>query len=244
MQEIQKLIAGILFLVSFSFAGAGDVAIHPAPKKPALITDALTDSFRMELPRPPAAGSEEQKHDEQELLKLQGKRTKKDCARARAEVYVNLAAFFGGAGGNLSEAEVKALDPFFAKVRNDADYYIQILKREFPRKRPHLYVAGLSPCVPKEVTGAFPSGHATLARLFALILGDFFPERKTALFSRAEQLALDRVISGMHHPTDIEAGKRLADLVYNALKRSRGFNDFFAEIRRKLKSSQTVRKLD
>lgn len=179
-------------------------------------------------------GSEAQQRDERELLVRQAKRSESDCVRARSEVYVTLPVFFGGNIGLLSDAETNILSPFFAKVRNDADYYIQMLKKEFQRKRPHLYVGGISPCVPKEVTAAYPSGHATLSKLFALILSDFFPDRKAALLARADQISLDRVISGMHHPSDIEAGKRLAGLVYSVLKHSSEYNSLFAEISRKL----------
>lgn len=235
---MRTFLAGLLLIASIPLAHAGGreaaVAIHPAPKKPTMLPIELEGSFRKEMPPPPASGSDAQRRDERELLELQAKRVESDCVRARSEVYVGLAAFFGGPGGILSEAEVSVLNPFFDKIRNDVDYYIQLLKKEFPRKRPHLYVTGISPCVPREVTGAYPSGHATLSKLYALILGDFFPARKAALLMRADQISLDRVIGGMHHPSDIEAGKRLAVLAYDALKRSRDFGQRSTEIRNKL----------
>ena len=48
------------------------------------------------------------------------------------------------------------------------------------------------------------SGHATNSEFFALTLAHIYADRDAALFfSRADQLGADRVLGGMHHPTDI-----------------------------------------
>ncbi len=84
--------------------------------------------------------------------------------------------------------------------------------------------------MPKEVTGAYPSGHSTLAKLYALILADLYPAMKNELLTRGDQIALDRVISGMHHPTDIQAGKILGELIYQELKKSKEFQSAYSKI--------------
>jgi acid phosphatase (class A) len=109
------------------------------------------------------------------------------------------------------------------QVRNDADYFIQRLKIDFPRQRPFLYVPGLEPCVLKEVTGAYPSGHAAISRLQALILSRLYPERSQALFARARAIGQSRVLSGMHHPSDIRAGEELAEKLYGEFGKSESF---------------------
>ena len=77
--------------------------------------------------------------------------------------------------------------------------------------------------MPKEVTGAYPSGHAVLSKLYALILTDLQPQLKEELEARAQQIADHRVLSGMHHRSDINAGRKVAELTYAKLKKSKKF---------------------
>lgn len=208
------LISLLSFSTQMAFATQPGVAVHPVPKKPTLIADGLLSKFKKKLILPPKAGSQAQKSDEKELLKLQSERTPEDKARTESEIYVSLKSFFGKPYGPLTDQEVEKLNPLFDQLENDADYYIQLLKKEFPRQRPFLYVKGLEPLIARETTGAYPSGHAALSKLYALILSDIFPERKMDFAKRADQIARDRILAGMHHPTDIKAGKKLGELIY------------------------------
>ena len=225
--------ASVLLFVPASY-GADDKAIHPQPKEPALISKELLPTLKKSLTLPPAKNSDAQKADEKELLAQQSKRSSSDCVRAKSEVYVSLESFFGAPQGSLNKNEVIVLTGFFDQVRNDADYYIQLLKKEFPRQRPFLYIAGLKPCVPKEVTGAYPSGHAALAKLYGLILQDLLPEKAEALTERSKVIAMDRVLSGMHHPSDIKTGSELGELLYKEFKKSKIFQDMLSEEMKKL----------
>lgn len=158
---------------------------------------------------------------------MQKTRTEVDCQRAKREVMVSLGNFFGPPSGPLDQGTVAKLSPFFEQVRNDSDFFIQKLKKDFPRQRPFQYIKGLTPCVAKEVTGAYPSGHSVLAKLFAMILSDMFPEKKLQFDQLAEQIAVDRVLSGMHHRTDIEAGASVGEHIYHEMKKSKKFQEEF-----------------
>ena len=52
------------------------------------------------------------------------------------------------------------------------------------------------------------------------MLSDLVPPGKKEFFARADAAALDRVIGGVHPPSDLEAGKRLADKLYRKYKKS------------------------
>lgn len=220
-----------LLIMPFSLMAKDEHAIHPVPKEPKIISSSLLNSLRKNIQSPPRPGSDAQKQDEKELKDFQKNRTSAQCDRARSEVYVSLASFYGKSYGFLSKEETDRLAPFFEQIRNDADYYIQIFKKEFPRQRPFLYIEGLEPCVPKEVTGAYPSGHATLARLYALILKEMFPNKEQVIDTRTEEIANDRVLSGMHHPSDIRAGKELADELYKEFLKNPNYKHLLKEIK-------------
>lgn len=217
------------FIVSAALAA--EVVHHPAPKDPTFISAALYPTFKKALPLPPAPQDARQKKDEAELFDWQSKRQEKDCAEAKSEVMVSLESFYGPKSTLLTQTEVKKWTVFFEHVRNDADFFIQKLKKDFPRQRPFLYLTDLHPCVPREVTGAYPSGHAVLSKLFALILSDLYPERQTKLELRGQEIGQHRVLSGMHHPSDIEAGRELASLIYQELKKSPSFQKELAQVK-------------
>lgn len=228
--KLSAVVLGLVLTIA-SMTHAEDVVIHPAPQEPHYIAANLLSEFKKNLAPPPAPKSSEQNSDEAELRKWQLERKSADCKRAESEVAVSVSSFFGPPYGRLSVDQAKQLAPFFEQIRNDADYYIQALKKEFPRQRPFLYITGLSPCVPKEVTMAYPSGHSTIARLYALILGDIYPALKDSFLKRADQIALDRVISGMHHPTDTYTGKKLGDLVFAKLKANNSYEASFRKLK-------------
>ena len=202
---------------------AAEYVHHPAPKEPLYLNTKLYADFKKGIPGPPLPKSAKQSEDEAEILRFQKSRTTTDCDSANSEVKVTLTSFFAEPDGPLSTASTNKLQPFFEQVRNDADYFIQLLKKDFPRQRPFLYLAKVEPCVPKEVTGAYPSGHAVLSQLFAMILSDLYPQHQAALQARASVIAQHRVISGMHHPTDIQDGSKLGALVYQELQKSPKF---------------------
>lgn len=225
----------VLFLIPVTFALESDVVHHPAPKKPVYLDESLYETVQKQLTPPPAKNSPEQKKDEETLLRFQKDRKKEDCDRAKSEVLVSLENFFGTPYGPLTKEEVKILSPFFDQVRNDGDFFIQKLKKDFPRDRPFLYVKNLTPCVAKEVTKSYPSGHAMLSELFKLVLNEFYPQYLARLETRARQIAEDRVLAGMHHPTDIEAGRALAKVVFKELKKSEKYQDDFRKVLAQLK---------
>lgn len=229
-----KLLPVILFIINSAAIAAATpdsgVVHHPAPKKPVYVGEALYPSFKAALPPLPEKKSAQQKSDETELFAYQKARTSADCAQARTEVLVSLSNFFGTADSPIPKTDIDLLSPLFEQIRNDADYFIQKLKKDFPRQRPFLYLKGLEPCVAKEVTDAYPSGHAAISMLFGLVLVDLYPDQKVFIEKRAQQIADHRVLVGMHHRTDVEAGRALGGLIYEQLKKSTQFqNDLKAK---------------
>jgi len=208
-------------------------AVHPVPTEPKFISATLYDKFKAALKAPPAAGTAAQEADEKALLEIQNQRTAADCERAASEVKLSLQSFFGAPNGPLKEEEIPKLESFFSQIRNDTDYFIQRLKKDFPRPRPFLYVKGLAPCVLKESTQAYPSGHATIARVQARILAMLYPDRIEGFLARARTIGQDRILGGVHHPSDVKAGEALGDAVYEALKKSKSYAEALAELKKK-----------
>jgi acid phosphatase (class A) len=87
-------------------------------------------------------------------------------------------------------------------------------KSAFPRPRPFLADTSLKTCVPLPVGGSsYPSGHAGWGWLSALILARVEPTKAAALLARGRDYGQSRVVCAVHYPSDIEAGRYLADAV-------------------------------
>jgi acid phosphatase (class A) len=85
------------------------------------------------------------------------------------------------------------------------------LKERFDRRRPYEVDPAIEPVVHKPNGNAsFPSGHASGAYAAALVLAAIVPERAQELLDMASQVAYSRVYGGVHFPTDVMAGARIA----------------------------------
>jgi len=174
------------------------------------------------VPAAPADGSYEDKEDFRVILDWQNRRTAAQCAAAKAEMSHNYEVFFGRLSpfGSPTPAEVKE---FFKNVGEDSVAAHKYLKDVYQRERPFLRDARVKPCLPRVAGLSYPSGHSAMARLFALILSDLVPARRAEFMAKADESALFRVIGGVHHPSDTEAGKALADALYKELKKEPAF---------------------
>lgn len=182
------------------------------------------------LPRMPLRHSATDREDYARILAYQVSRTADEVKRAAAVVDVKLATLFGPPWGPLTPSEVDRWSPFFTKVQFDCDYWVQETKKLNGRLRPYLANKRVQPAVFREWTRAYPSGHAAISRMFAALLSKLDPSREAAFKERAERIAEDRVLAGLHHPTDIAAGKVLADRVLNALWQTPRFRVEFARL--------------
>ena len=182
----------------------------------------------------PADGSATDIEDMNAVRRWQTERTEAQCAAANAQSNATYDEFFGAVSPFASPAagEVgKILD----KVRTDAGSIVYVQKEQYKRPRPFQRDPALNPCLGRESGYSYPSGHAATARVFGLILAELVPADSGKFMAYADQAALNRVIGGVHHPSDIEAGKKLGDAIYKALKKNNNFNKDMTTLRKNLK---------
>ncbi|MFH1018576.1 MAG: hypothetical protein V1798_10420 [Pseudomonadota bacterium] len=183
------------------------------------------------LAPPPALGSPADRADLDRILRYQVSRTEKECERARSEVSSSLKTFFGPPYGPLTSEEVTKWAPFFEKIHEDESAVVRLMKARWNRPRPYEEDPKIAPCVPRAINRAYPSGHTTLARVFAKVLSRLKPEQAIAFEDRADQIAEDRILGGVHYPTDIQAGKRLGDEIARLLLSDAAFQKELAGLK-------------
>lgn len=171
---------------------------------------------------PPAPGSPEDKRDLEVLLDWQARRTAADCAGANAQAQADYGKFFGDISP-FPEPLPAEVSTILFRVYYDGGKAVSAAKKHYGRPRPFRRDAGIEPCLGRVPGLSYPSGHAAVSRLFALLLGDVAPDRRAEFLARSERAALNRVIGGVHHPSDIEAGKLLGNAVYTDLQKQPAF---------------------
>jgi acid phosphatase (class A) len=159
----------------------------------------------------PAKGSDAEAEDFRVILSYQATRTVEDCQLAEKDSDISLASLFGGENGVLSDREVKKMKLFLIKAYVNVGANSYIAKHKYKRPRPYLANTAVKPCIGLEKSFAYPSGHTLMAHLFARVLSKVYPEREDRFMARASQYALNRVIGGVHHPSDVQASIVLGD---------------------------------
>ena len=169
---------------------------------------------------PPAPESDAQKEDLAAILAWQNKRTGADCAKANETADFSADSFLGPHSPFPLPlpSEVKK---FLDRLSSDLEDSVANMKERYMRPRPYKAYPGQAvPCVKKSWGYSYPSGHAAFSRVFADVLSDIVPERRGEFLQKADGIALDRVIGGVHFPTDIEAGKVFGDRFHSELLKS------------------------
>jgi acid phosphatase (class A) len=175
------------------------------------------------LSPPPADGSAEQKAEIEQMLKFQAGRTPEDVARCKAEVDVTAFAMSDVLGAWFNAKDLPETAKLMQQIYGDADALDDAAKVVWDRNRPPLSDSRIKPCVKVPKSNSYPSGHATRGLLWATVLAEIFPEHKDQLLARGRQIGTDRTLAGVHYPSDVAAGQKLAEAIVPKLLQNAQF---------------------
>ena len=237
--SIKKFIA--LILAASATACSAQRPVSSVYKPPTQVFYAQEAAIQaINLTPPPADGSEADRKDFSELLRMQNERTPQDCARVRREAASGYESFFGDIGPFPLPVPPEAA-AFLKRVRADAARSTYVFQKRFARKRPFLRNPQIKPCLPLENGYSYPSGHSALAMTFALVLADLRPDLRERLLARASSVAMGRALGGVHHPSDTEAGKELAAALYTEIAKAPSYAADLANIVKFIKPAENAR---
>jgi len=224
----------VRILTLILLAAAASVA---RAEKPALLDRAAVDPAKL-LPGPPTAGSAEARAELELMLSVQDKRTHADIDRCASEVKLGVEAFQGVLGPWCTKKNLPGLAKLFADLDKDSKSMTNAAKDHFRRPRPEHEEPRIHVPIADDTTFAYPSGHATRGIMYALILAELAPEHRDALLDRGREIGWDRVVAGLHHPSDIMAGRVLGQALAQSLLADPKFQSQLAELKTELHDAQ------
>lgn len=165
------------------------------------------------LPPPPTPGSPANNADIRAVLAHQHSRNAIQVLRARSEVNLSPAAFDDVLGPWFTAANLPHTFTLLNNASHDSEAISQSAKNLWNRPRPPYQDLNVNPVVQVPTTPSYPSGHSTRAALWASILSELAPDAKQTLLARGAQIGQDRVIAGVHFPSDVAAGQLLGHTI-------------------------------
>jgi acid phosphatase (class A) len=159
------------------------------------------------LPPPPAAGSAAAQHDLQVVLATQQSRTQADMDAAKADTERSVFRFADALGPGLQPKALPKTAAFFSRVLDFDKSAVKDAKDSWKRERPAAVSSEVHPLAKEKANDwSYPSGHATFGYSTAVLLANMLPEKRAAIFARADVYAEHRIVMGAHFPSDVEAG--------------------------------------
>jgi acid phosphatase (class A) len=208
------------------------------PIKTAYYIDAMLLNVGTLLPPPPPVGSAANDAELAELHQIEQSRTAQQVAQARAdEAEEDIFAFATVFGPGFTPEALPLTATLGAHVKNEQSVVGGQLKLYFQRPRPFQTDPTLHPvCELKETHDSYPSGHGLTGYLEAFTLAEIVPEKRAEILARADAYAHNRLVCGVHYPSDIEASRRVCYAVFGYMLATPRFQRDLAAAREEMRT--------
>jgi len=156
---------------------------------------------------------------------------------AKADAEASVFRFADAIGPGFDAAHLPLTARLFERLTASISAVVGPVKDHWNRPRPFLASSEVEPLL-KPDGATYPSGHGTLARLYAIVLADLFPDKRREIFTRGDRFAQGRLVNGVHYPSDIEAGFLAATVIAAELRQQPAFRDDLAKARAEITAWQ------
>ncbi|HLX94408.1 MAG TPA: phosphatase PAP2 family protein [Verrucomicrobiae bacterium] len=238
----------ILFLFSLLATTAlradDDTMSQPAPavQTGALhyLRDGKPNALTLLAP-PPLPGSPEQAADMAEVRAVCHAAPSNDVAVAFTEKKFSIFNFTPAIGPFFVPGKFPKTEAFFQHVQKDAETVTDNAKDFYKRPRPYVLDPSLA-SGKLEKSFSYPSGHSTESMVLALVLAEVFPDQHDAIIAEARNIGWHRVEIARHYPTDIYAGRVLAQAIVREMNKNSQFEQDLAAARAEVAPAETAAK--
>jgi acid phosphatase (class A) len=189
------------------------------------------------LAPPPLPDSPEQAADMAEVRAVYHAATSNEINAAYSEKKFSIFNFTPAIGDFFQSNSLPKTTAFFERVQTDAETVTDNAKDFYKRPRPYTTDPTLANGK-LEKSFSYPSGHSTESMVLALVLTDLFPDKHDAIIAEARTIGWHRVEIARHYPTDIYAGRVLAQAIVKQLEKNDDFIKDLAEAKAEIAAAQ------
>ena len=189
------------------------------------------------LAPPPTPDSPEGKADLEAVLAAVNSRTDASIKHAQDDDQRNVFRFADVMGPNFNAETLPLTAQLFQHVYEDGNAATNAAKGYFQRKRPFVVDPDIKIIVVQAPDFSYPSNHSTFGNESGILLAAMVPERAVAIFARAADYAHNRVIAGVHFPSDVEGGRIAASVIDNTLLHNPRFDSDFAKAKSEVRAA-------
>jgi acid phosphatase (class A) len=191
------------------------------------------ESLLKSIPLPPAEDTPAARADLDYVVALQAHPSKADLAHAEKSVTFTVFTFSEVRGDSFTAAAYPKTAAFFKRLEDTVNPPKNWLKDTIHRERPYkAHPDQVKPLVSIEGGYSCPSGHSMRSWLDALVMADLDPARRSDYLACAAQVNTDRMIGGMHYPSDTTAGRALAETLHEDLLSDSSFKADLEDLRK------------
>jgi acid phosphatase (class A) len=189
------------------------------------------------LAPPPAPDSPAGKADLQAVIATVDARTDADIKQAQEDDKRTVFRFADVMGPNFNAETLPLTAQLFQHVYEDGNAATLAAKNFFQRKRPFVVDPDIKIIVNQPPDFSFPSNHSTFGNESGILLAAMVPEKANAIFARAAAYAHNRVVAGVHFPTDVEGGRIAASVIDNTFLHNPRFESDFAKAKAEVRAA-------
>jgi acid phosphatase (class A) len=178
------------------------------------IDDAAYSVEKLKALFPPAPATDSAYHRLETELVIAIQAEANDAARARAqsEDKVTPVVFADVLGPGFNAERFPKTIALLTLAGKESKVISERAKDIWDRPRPPKASGNkVKPIVENPKSGSYPSGHATRGMLWARLLTALAPDRADDLLARGRLIGYDRIVAGVHYPSDVAAGYVLGE---------------------------------
>jgi acid phosphatase (class A) len=190
------------------------------------------------LPEPPKADSPTTRNELKELHRIEKERTPAQVSAATADdLEQDIFVFRTIFGSSFTPDNLPVLAKLSAAIHAEEGVASGPLKTGFARPRPYQADTTLHPvCKVTTEPNSYPSGHTLSGYMLAFTLIEIAPEKKEAILERADDYAHNRLVCGVHYPSDLEASRQIAAALFGSMSMNPAFRNEVAAARTELRT--------
>ncbi|MFZ0030360.1 MAG: phosphatase PAP2 family protein [Candidatus Cybelea sp.] len=178
------------------------------------------------LPPPPDVASAQARSDEAQVAAAVAGRSSAQLFEAEDASARTVFFYVPSVGAGFTPARLPITAAFFSRIGSDVKGLVNEAKTYWERPRPD---------GARKPRGSYPSGHAAFAAASAIVLAQLLPAKRDVIFTQARTFAENRILLGLHYPSDIASGWTAGTLAVYVMMHDSSFQRDFAAAKAELR---------